>query len=174
MRNALLGDARWTRHLWWISLLALQACSKPVFYFRGYSSLSDCRTIIDSELVTGATFDDAVEEALENGPGIVTELSGSILDVAVAIDVACYGDGSVAYIDYSSLSDDVDPSTRIYETFSNNLDEIAGPVEERQFPDMRVKNYLCDESGRIALSQARLAEDQFEVSMLVIPHRTEC
>jgi hypothetical protein len=174
-RYRLSIESAWTWRLWWLPCLALQACSEPEpFYFRGYSSQSDCRAIIDSELATGATFDDALTEVLEKGSGIVTELASEILGVPVAIDVACYGDGTVSYVDYVSMSDDVDSSSKTYETFGKSLDEIAGEVEEEQSRDIRSKTYLCDESGRIRLSQSRLSDSDYEVSLLVTPHPTDC
>jgi hypothetical protein len=165
----------WFRRFWWLPCLVLLACAKPAtFYFRGYSSQSDCRSIIDSELATGAAFDDAVGEALEQGSGIVTELSSTILGVPVAIDVACYADGSVSYVDYVSTSKDFDASSKVYESFAKSLAEIAGDVDEVQSPDIRSRTYLCDKSGRIRLSQSRLPASEFEVSLLVTPHETDC
>jgi hypothetical protein len=160
--------------LWVVTLMALQACSEPTFHFRGYSDRSSCRAVIDSELAAGAEFKGAFDEALPDGAGLVTELTGSILSQPVEIDVACYLHGSVSYVDYVSRSDEQDASTRAYETFSKELDDVFGEADEERFADRRGKTYLCDESAQVTLRQTRISETAYEVSLLVLPHPGDC
>lgn len=167
------GD-RWAAWPAIVCVLALPACSEPTFHFRGYSERSSCRGVIDSELAAGARFSDALDEELPDGPGIVTELAGSVLAVPVTIDIACYPDGRVSYVDYVATAGAVEQSTQVYETFFHELDRFFGEAAEDSVPGRRSRTYLCDGAARVTLRQTQLAQTSYEVSLLVIPHATEC
>jgi len=162
------------KRLWCIPFLALGACSEPSFYFRGYSNHSGCGGVIDAELANGAIFEDAYDDLLSEGTGLVTELTGEIFETPVRIDVGCYRDSIVGFVSYVSLQENADASDEIHERFSQVLDDAFGVAEERSTADGRSKIYYCTEDAKVVLAEAVLAETEYEVSLVVVPYPRDC
>jgi hypothetical protein len=163
------------RRLWPVGILLLQACGQPDFSLRGYTNLSDCRTVIDTELANGAEFVSAFDTDV-SGPqeGAVTQLSTSLLETPVAIYVDCAGNGKVRSIDYIANQQDLGASSRFFDGVAGQIGELFGTATATESPTMRSRTYFCDDRGMISLRQAKHDEQDFEVSLLVVPVPSRC
>ena len=161
----------WIR-LCFLPAFALQACSEPAFVFRDYSSRSDCQHVIDTELNGGATFDAAYD--LRADDRVKIELSGTIFSKPVLIDVICARNGFVASIHYVKPDSDIAASSQVFEHFSEQLETVYGPPRELGSSEGRSRTYLCGDPATVMLSQYQLTATDYEVSLLIVPHRTDC
>lgn len=162
--------------------IALQGCAKPKFEFRGYSNLSSCTEIIDSELANGATFQGGyTSEDVEN-PGYVTELTGTIFSENVRIDILCSPDGFIDSIHY--IADTIEPTETgaIWARFSEELATLFGAPTEIFADNGRTRRYLCHRPAPVFLDEWRLepdadepdAAEQHEIYLAVSPRETDC
>ncbi len=162
------------KRLWLLAALLLAACAEPQFGFRGYTELSDCRNVIDAELETGAGFQDAVDEELPSGDGVVTELSGGLYSVPVSIFISCYDNGDVSSVDYIAEAADGATSAAIYDRLSQELGAIFPTPRESSTLESRSLTYHCGDPATVILREALHGDMDYEVSLLVVPLPGEC
>jgi len=161
--------------VWPVGIVLLQACVQPDFTLRGYTNLSDCRTVIDAEMANGAEFVGAFDTDI-SGPqeGAVTQLRTAMFETPVSIYVDCSGSGKVRSIDYIANSQNAASSSRFFDGVAGEIGELFGMPVERESPTIRSKTYFCDDRGMISLRQAMLDEQDYEVSLLVVPIPSQC
>lgn len=157
-----------------VAAILLGACAEPHFGFRGYTELSDCRNVIDAELATGAGFQDAVDEDLPNGEGVVTELRGGLFDVPVSIFVSCYDNSDVSSVDYIAEAADGATSAAFYDALARELDAIFPTPTQSSTLDSRSRTYHCGDPATVILREALHGDMDYEVSLLVVPLPGEC
>ena len=164
------------KRLWLLSFLLVEACSKPTFSFRGFTDLSDCRSVIDSELADGATFNTAFDALMPGGDkdGTVTHLDGKLGTVPIAIFVSCYRNGKVSSVDYIANVADTAASSNTFDAFDRELKAIYGEGRDSFTRESRRKTYVCGEPATVVLREAQLAQADYEVSLLVVPHPSDC
>ena len=162
------------KRLWPVVFLLLSACAEPRFAFRGYTDLSDCRSVIDSELDAGAELITAFDEDLPAGEGVVTHLAGELLGSPVDILVSCYRSGQVGSVDYIGDAHEPEASAMFFLRLATELDEVFGTPFETLTADSRRWTFLCGDPATVVLREARLADMDYEISLLVIPFPTEC
>lgn len=162
------------KHLWPVGFLLITACSEPRFGFRGFTDLSDCRSVIDSELLAGAEFVNAFDTELPAGEGVVTELAGELSGMPVDILVSCYRGGQVGSVDYIADAGEPEQSARFFMQLATELDTAFGTPFETLTPDSRRWTFVCGDPATVVLREARLADMDYEVSLLVIPYPSEC
>jgi hypothetical protein len=162
------------KRLWPIGVFLLNGCAEPSFSFRGYTELSECRTVIDAELAGGSTFREAVDTEMPLGEGFVTELSGELFSVPVAVFVSCYTNGTVSAVEYISEGTDPEESAANFALMAQGLDAIFGNPQELVSAESRSRTYHCGDPATVNLRAARHGESDFEVSLLVMPLPVTC
>lgn len=162
------------KRLWPLGVLLFAGCEEPQFSFRGYTELSDCRSVIDAELATGTSFRDIVDADLPKGEGVVTELGGDLFGVPVNIFISCYDTGEVSAVDYIAETAEPATSTAFFIKLSQELDAMFGQPQDRATGDSRSRTYHCGDPATIVLRQAQHDELDFEVSLLVVPRPGRC
>jgi hypothetical protein len=166
-------------------ILLVQGCSEPVFEFRGYTDLSNCRQVIDAELARGATFEDAYDSIEGFEPELITELAGQLFEQDVTIEIACTARGSVNRIHY--VVDTTDPleTGRAFIRFAQELDALFGMPAENATIGARSLNYICPRSSPVVLEEYLLpddavldgeesSEEQHELYLAVVPEALRC
>ena len=162
------------KRLWPIGVFLLSGCTQPSFSFRGYTELSECRSVIDAELAGGSRFQEAVDTEMPLGEGFVTELEGELYSVPVSIFVSCYTNGTVSAIEYISEVTDPDVSAANFASIAQGLDSIFGDPVELSSAESRSRTYHCGDPATVNLREARHGEMDFEVSLLVMPLPVTC
>lgn len=174
------------RNLWWIALLlALQACSKPVFEFRGYTDLSSCTEVVDAELANGARYDGVFGSEDEANPAQTVELSGMLFSERVDIDVTCTS-GRIDSIQYVSPASDPIETGAIFARFAAELEALFGAPTVITSENARSLRYLCQTPSPVLLEEWVLepeggpdeaAADEtiwHEVYLAVVPQAAAC
>jgi hypothetical protein len=163
------------KRLWPLGVFLLNGCAEPSFSFRGYSELSDCRSVLDAELAGGARFQDAADTDTPLGEGVVTQLTGDLFTVPVGIFVSCYRNGAVAAVEYIAAVTDPEESSAYFARVAQELDAIFGsPPRESGTPESRSRFYHCGDPVSVVLREARHGDMDFEVSLLVMPGSAGC
>jgi hypothetical protein len=169
----------------WILVLlpiALPGCAKPQFEFRGYSDLSSCTEIIDTELANGASFLGGYESDSIENPGYVTELNGTVFSESVRIEVLCNPSGYIDSIQYIAETTEPVETGAIWARFSEQLGMLFGEPAEIYSDDGRTRRYVCRRPSPIFLDEWRLEpdvdeedpEEEHEIYLSVLPRATEC
>jgi len=143
-------------------LLALQACSDPAFYFRGYNSDSTCSRIIDTELALGGEFVDAYESRDPEVAGYITELAGEIFEEPVRIDIRCERGNHTAAVHYISTEQEPEATGALYAKFTSELEAQFGISDEELGEINRSRFFLCDDPAPIFLEEWALENDEDE------------
>ena len=160
---------------WPLGALLLTACAEPQFTFRGYTELSDCRSVLDAELEGGAKFQEAADEETLLGEGVVTQLTGNLFTVPVRIFVSCYRNGAVSSVDYIAESTVPDESAAWFEHVARELDAIfGGQPRQINTEDSRSRVYHCGDPVSVVLREARHGDMDFETSLAVTPGSASC
>lgn len=172
-----------TRQWLWIVLsIALQACAKPKFEFRGYSDLSSCTEIIDAELANGAAFRGGYpSEDIEN-PGYITELSGTLFSERVRIDIQCSPSGFIDSIHYVAETTEPIETGAIWVRYSEELATLFGAPMEVFADNGRTRRYVCRNPSPVLLDEWRLEpdadeedpEEEHEIYLAVSPRAIDC
>ncbi|MDX1563572.1 MAG: hypothetical protein R3305_11630, partial [Gammaproteobacteria bacterium] len=180
--------------------LAAAACSEPAFEFRGYNDRSTCPEVIDTEIAAGFEFVGAYEPDPEVSTGVVTELAGEIATLPLKIEVDCGRSGQTNSVSYVFVSPDVALADAVFDVFSADLMARFGEPAERVFGGTHTQLYLCGDPATVVLEQSVIELDdvddadadagaadaanagqageppavEHEVSLVVVPRRTEC
>lgn len=163
------------RHCVWLwSAVYLTGCEQPVFEFRGYNDLSNCRQVIDAELANGAEFIDAYDSLDPQSPNVITELAGDAFERNVQIAVACHPRGSVSYVQYMSLEEDPEETSLEYVRFAIGLEQTLGEPWEYSTDNSRSRLFVCDRDPPVYLEEYRLEEELHEVYFTVVPKAASC
>jgi hypothetical protein len=157
-----------------MGVLLLNGCAEPSFSFRGYTELSDCRSVINAEIDGGARFVDAIDAELQLEEGVVTRLAGTLLEYPVDIYVSCYNSGRVSAVDYITDVSEPEASAATFSALALALESAYGAPTERGTANSRTRIYRCASPISLVLREARLGNLDFEVSLLVVPDPTDC
>lgn len=156
------------------ALVWLSGCEEPVFEFRGYNDLSNCRQVIDAEIANGAEFVDVYDSFDPQSPNVITELEGDAFETNVQIAVACHPRGSVSYIQYMSYEELPEETELEYIRFSIGLEQLLGEPWEYTTNDSRSRLFLCDRDPPVYLEEYRVEEELHEVYFTVVPSAAVC
>lgn len=157
-----------------IACVLLQACTEPVFEYRGYTDLSDCRHVIDAEMARGAIFEDAYDSLERSEPELVTELHGQIYDENVIIEVACNSSGDVNRIFYVVSSMEPEQTGDAFIRFANALELEFGVPEITVVEGSRTLEYLCPGNAPVVLEEYVVSEEEHELYLGVVPSLAIC
>lgn len=173
------------RNLWWTALLlALQACSEPVFEFRGYTDLSSCTEIIDAELANGARYDGVFGSEDPENPAQTVELSGMLFSERVNIDVTCTS-GRIDSIQYVSPARDPIETGAVFARFAAELEALFGAPTVITSEEARSLRYLCHTPSPVLLEEWVIETEggpgeavdettEHEVYLAVVPEAAAC
>jgi hypothetical protein len=162
--------------------VALSGCAKPQFEFRGYSNLSSCTEIIDSELAGGAAFRGGyASEDVEN-PGYITELSGDIFSENVRTEILCRPSGFIDSIHYIAETTEPVETGAVWARWSTERATLFGPPTEIFADNGRTRRYRCHSPSPAILDEWRLepeaddedAPEQHEIYLSVSPRAIDC
>jgi hypothetical protein len=172
-----------SKDVWILPLLALSGCAEPKLEFRGYTDLSGCTDIIDAELANGSSYEGVFDAEDPEDPAQTIELSGTIFDEPVRIDVTCTA-GRIDSIHYLSRARDPRDTGAVFARFMAGLDAIFGQPDTVTSENARSLRYLCRNPSPVLLEEWRLepdeeqeAEDEepdHEVYIAVVPSATAC
>lgn len=167
-----------------IPVIALQACSEPAFYFRGYNADSPCNSIIDIELALGAEFLDAHESRNPQTPGFVTTLAGELFESPVQIEIRCERGNKAASIHYIADEQDPEATGALYARFSTALEAQFGASTEEFTEIHRARYFLCDDPAPIFIEEWALVDDvdnevevenrEHELYIAIVPDAAVC
>ena len=152
----------------------LMACTEAPFEFRGYTERSNCRQVIDAELARGSNFESAYESADPSVPGLVTELTGTIFDVPVRIEVTCARSGGTVLVHYISPARDPAETAAVFSHFATELEAAYGAPAMITSDERRSLHFLCDEPSPVLLEEWKLGEDTNEVYLAIVPGAAPC
>jgi hypothetical protein len=147
---------------------------EPVFEFRGYTDLSDCRNVIDAELALGATLEDVFDVIDSEQGEFVTELAGQISGHAVEISIYCTERGKVRRVFYLAETRDPEQTAPAYLQLAGELQSLYGTPVETLEPDSRNLQFICPESAPILLEEYRLSDTEHELYLSVVPSAANC
>ena len=156
------------------ALLFLTACTEPMFEFRGYTDISDCRKLIDAELALGAAFEDVYDDPESDGTEFITELTGTVYDQEVVISVICNERGSVRRVFYVAQTQDPQETASAYIRFAEELQAEFGVPKETLQEGSRTLSFLCPDDAPVLLEEYALSEDEHEVYFAVVPSAIYC
>jgi hypothetical protein len=168
--------------VWILPLLALSGCGEPRFEFRGYSDRSSCTGIIDAELANGSSYEAVFDAEDPENPAQTIELSGTIFDEPVRIEVTCTS-GRIDMIQYISRTSDARETGALFIRFSAELGTLFGEPSVITSDNARSLRYLCRGPSPVLLEEWRLepAEDAdeddeppHELYIAVVPGAAEC
>jgi hypothetical protein len=167
--------------VWILPLLMLSGCGEPRFEFRGYSDRSGCTGVIDAELANGSNYE-AVFDADPENPAQTIELSGTIFEAPVRIDVTCTS-GRIDTIQYVSRASDPQETGALFTRFSAELDSLFGEPTIITSDNARSLRYLCHSPSPVLLEEWRLEPEEggdeeekavHELYLAVVPDAAEC
>jgi len=165
-----------------LPLLALSSCGEPRFEFRGYSDRSSCTGVIDAELANGSNYEAVFDADDPEDPAQTIELTGTIFDEPVRIEVKCTS-GRIDTIQYISGTSDARDTGTLFTRFSAELGTLFGEPSVVTSDNARSLRYLCRSPSPILLEEWRLepAEDAdvteeppHELYIAVAPGAAEC
>ena len=163
--------------------ILLSGCAEPKIEFRGYSDLSSCAEIIDAEMANGARFEGGFGSEDIERPGFITELTGSIFDEPVDIEVFCNERGLIDSVHYFSRRSDAVDTGAVFRRFEDGLTAIFGEPLFVPSENGRSLRYLCNSQAPVLVDEWRLArtedladdeEPPHEVYIGVMPRETDC
>lgn len=169
--------------VWVLPLLALSGCAEPKLEFRGYTDLSGCTDVIDAELANGSSYEGVFDAEDPENPAQTIELSGTIFDEPVRIDVTCTA-GRIDSIHYLSRASDPLDTGAVFARFMTGLDAMFGQPDVVASDNARSLRYLCRNPSPVLLEEWRLEPDEgeqtgdeepdHEVYIAVVPSAAEC
>lgn len=164
-------------------LLAVTACAEPRFAFRGYTDLSSCRQVIDTELANGAEFATAYDSTDPEAPGHVTELTGSLFDLPVRIDINCTTQNRVASIQYIVAASHPDDTGAAFALLAGELQPLFGEPAMSSTADSRTLSFGCIDPSPVRLEEwivtdhdegDSVGEAEHEVYLAIVPDLMSC
>ena len=171
-----VGGAVWVA----VSCVMLQGCSEPMFEFRGYTDLSDCRHVIDAELALGANFEDAYDSLDRREPEFITRLTGKVYDEDVFIEIACTDRGRVNRIFYVLDSQDPQTTGSAFIRYATALEMLFGVPEITIVEGSRTLNFICAEASPVVLEEYVVTvgeddeESEHELYLGIVPSAASC
>lgn len=168
--------------IWTLPVLTLCACADPKFEFRGYTDRSGCTDVIDAELASGAGYEAVFDAEDPENPAQTIELSGTIFDEPVRIEVTCTA-GRIDSIQYISARTDPRETGALFARFADELEARFGEPTVIVGDDARSLRFLCHSPSPVLLEEWRLGtedsgeDDQeavHEVYLAVVPGAAAC
>jgi hypothetical protein len=141
-------------------VLALVACAKPRVEFRGYSDLSGCTEVIDTELANGASFLGGFDSEDPENPGYITELSGEIFDERVRIEIHCDVRGFLSSVHYISAATDPEDTGALFFRFAGELEALFGEPTLIETDISRSLRFVCHSPSPVILDEWRLEAEE--------------
>jgi len=161
-------------------LMGLAGCTESRFEFRGWSDLSSCREVIDTELANGAEFESAYDSTDPESPGHITELDGRLFDIPVRIDISCTTRGRIAAVQYIARVSQPEDTAQALELIATELAPLFGDPWVSTTPDSRTLSYGCEEPAPVRLEEWRVTagedddEVEHELYLAVVPGLMSC